>query len=382
MTPCRSRSFIPTSSLTYLLMMMTAVTINAFVPARVVDSPAHAFMALNGESESASGPGDHKRKRKRDMLRSLLGLDKRAMKEEIKDLMGQMRELEAEFKSLEMRVSTIEVALEMDGSKDWTETLAKTESLLGRDAQAPLVLREDEVCLIPGETVVRVEDAPNNARRIFCAIDIFAPVDEVWGVLTDYENLQNVVPSLKKNEVLERWDDGVRLKQVGEADLVPGVSFKARCTLDVKEWPEGIPAAMLEGSTGDKSIEDAADEEIASTADIPLVRGVFPRPFAISHLPHRDLTMQSVESGRFGFGGDFSIYQGVWRMQPLPGCGDGENGASRLSYAVELRPALPVPVALLEGRIASDLVANLKEIRVFTEAKAQAASQEAPPTVV
>jgi hypothetical protein len=41
------------------------------------------------------------------------------------------------------------------------------------------VLREDEVCLIPNEVMVRVEDAPANSRRIFCAIDIFASVDEV-----------------------------------------------------------------------------------------------------------------------------------------------------------------------------------------------------------
>lgn len=107
---------------------------------------------------------------------------------------------------------------------------------------------------------------------------------------------------------------------------------------------------LLEGSTGDKSIEDADDLVLASTAAIPLVRGVFPRPYAISHLPHRDLSMQSVEAkGRLGGllgGGDFALYQGVWRMQPLPNCvrGDGLTAASRLSYAVELRPALPVPV--------------------------------------
>ena len=35
----------------------------------------------------------------------------------------------------------------------------------------------------------------------------------------------------------------------------------------------------------------------------------------------------------------------------------------RLSYAVELRPALPVPVRLLEKRIALDLERNLKAIR-------------------
>eukprot|EP00614_Pseudopedinella_elastica_P035584 CAMPEP_0172625246 /NCGR_PEP_ID=MMETSP1068-20121228/142504_1 /TAXON_ID=35684 /ORGANISM="Pseudopedinella elastica, Strain CCMP716" /LENGTH=330 /DNA_ID=CAMNT_0013434477 /DNA_START=256 /DNA_END=1248 /DNA_ORIENTATION=+ len=320
---------------------------------------------------TSSNEGGEPRLRKRDKLRAMLGMEnKDALKNELSQVLGEMREMDDKFKSLEERVQNLEIALELDGSKDWTESLAEAESLIGRSTdEGPLVLREDEVCLIPGETMVRVEDAPNNSRRIFCAIDIYASVEDVWGILTDYDNLQKYIPSLVKNEVLKRESDGVRLKQVGAAELLPGLSFKARCTLDVKEWPDGISASILEGSTGDKSIEDADDATIASTAGIPLVRGVFPRPYAISHLPHRDLTMQSVESGRFGLGGDFSLYQGVWRMQPLPGCGDTENGASRLSYAVELRPSLPVPVALLEGRIASDLVANLKAIREVAQAR-------------
>ena len=57
---------------------------------------------------------------------------------------------------------------------------------------------------------------------------------------------------------------------------------------------------------------------------------------------------------------DFSLYQGVWRMQPLPGCAPEGGDAMRLTYAVELRPSLPVPVALLEAKIATDLANNLK----------------------
>ncbi len=64
--------------------------------------------------------------------------------------------------------------------------------------------------------------------------------------------------------------------------------------------------------------------------------------------------------------------QGVWRMQPLPGCAESGLDAMRLSYAVELRPALPVPVSLLERRIASDLIANLKAIRSHVIAGAPA----------
>ena len=61
---------------------------------------------------------------------------------------------------------------------------------------------DPDSCLIPGEPVVRVEKAPENSRRIFAGIDIMASVDDVWKVLTDYGNLQNVVPNLVVNEVL------------------------------------------------------------------------------------------------------------------------------------------------------------------------------------
>ena len=115
----------------------------------------------------------------------------------------------------------------------------------GRTADVPVLLSEDEVCLLPGDTVTRVEDAPGNARRIFSAIDIFASVDDVWGVLTAYDDLQNVVPNLLRNEVVERRPDGCRMVQVGAAELVPGIAFRARCTLDVTEYPEGIPPALI-----------------------------------------------------------------------------------------------------------------------------------------
>ena len=48
----------------------------------------------------------------------------------------------------------------------------------------------------------------------------------------------------------------------------------------------------------------------------------------------------------------------------------------RLSYAVELRPALPVPVRLLEKRIALDLERNLKAIRRHVHGLQRGQTQE------
>merc|ERR1712238_531257 len=54
---------------------------------------------------------------------------------------------------------------------------------------SPPFIGEDQ-CLVPGEAIVRVEKAPENSRRIFAGIDITASVEDVWNVLTDYQNLQ------------------------------------------------------------------------------------------------------------------------------------------------------------------------------------------------
>ena len=128
---------------------------------------------------------------------------------------------------------------------------------------APPFINEDE-CLVPGEPLVRVEKAPQNSRRIFAGIDIPVSVDEVWSLLTDYANLQKVVPNLVVNEVVKEFSGsndpepiasiqselsdaeqcrehanrmkGVVLKQVGGAKVV-GINFSARTTLEVREWP-------------------------------------------------------------------------------------------------------------------------------------------------
>ena len=196
---------------------------------------------------------------------------------------------------------------------------------------APPFINEDE-CLVPGEPVVRVEKAPQNSRRIFAGIDIPVAVDDVWSLLTDYPNLQKVVPNLVVNEVLELYDGnsegkitvddtlsdaeqcqtiannmkGAVLKQVGGAKVV-GINFSARTTLEVREWPTGMPdfahfeAEIFEGKSRSTRVRESKGRA--------LTRYVFPRPFALSSLPHKDISMQSIENDD----GEFRMYQGVWR---------------------------------------------------------------------
>jgi hypothetical protein len=81
----------------------------------------------------------------------------------------------------------------------------------------------------------------------------------------------------------------------------------------------------------------------------------------LSTLPTRDISMQSIERDD----GEFRMYQGVWRMQPLPGCAPPGRNAMRLTYAVEVSPRAYLPVQLIEKRIVSDLCTNLVAIRDY-----------------
>lgn len=270
-----------------------------------------------------------------------------------------------------------------DASVD-VSSIALEDLEFSEEDMAPPFLDEDQ-CLVPGEPVVRVEKAPENSRRIFAGIDIMASVDDVWNVLTDYSHLQRVVPNLVVNEVLKlypgsaRLEDisvdssqeeenqcrelsrqmkGAMLKQVGGAK-VAGINFSARTTLEVREWPRGLPDFA---HFNDEIWQGKARQErVAIAAKTKLARYRFPRPFAVSSLPTKDISMQSIA----GDDGEFRMYQGVWRMQPLPGCAPDGKSSMRLTYAVEVSPRAYLPVQLIEGRIVRDLCTNLSAIRDY-----------------
>ena len=180
----------------------------------------------------------------------------------------------------------------------------------------------DDLCLIPGEVVVRVDAAPGNARRIYTGVDISADVDTVWDLLTDYEGLADVVPNLVANEVIAKppGGGGARLRQVGSAQVLPGVNFKASMVLDVAEVRGGLAAGQIRRGELDR-VDAATEDGIRATEKKErLERGLFPRPWAAATSDpafNRDITMVSVP----GEPGDFTLYQGLWRAQPLPDCG-------------------------------------------------------------
>ena len=61
---------------------------------------------------------------------------------------------------------------------------------------------------------VNVTNLGNNTRKVEAKIAIHAPLEAVWGVLTDYDRLADHIPGLAESQVLERRPRGARLMQV------------------------------------------------------------------------------------------------------------------------------------------------------------------------
>ncbi|KAF8068422.1 hypothetical protein HT031_002111 [Scenedesmus sp. PABB004] len=230
------------------------------------------------------------------------------------------------------------------------------------------------------EVTVQLGKTSFSSRRLDARVSIAAPPEVVWGALTDYDALGSFIPSLVENRCLERRPDGCLLYQVGAQDVAMGVKFSAACTLDIREWPAGMPDALCTAGNDLKALfprpgavgGDGADSEggegdgrrasSGSGASSSGGGGSGSGSDADSAPPAgvRDISFTLVE-------GDFQAFKGVWRLAPGgDGGGDG-GGGTQLWYSLYVKPHPWLPVGLIQNRISSEVVTNLRAVRRYAE---------------
>ena len=168
-----------------------------------------------------------------------------------------------------------------------------------------------------------------NSRRITADIIINAPLENVWKILTDYNNLATHVPNLIQSRLIPNRENKIRLYQEGAQKII-GFDFRAALTMDMTEV---IP--------GDCS---ARRRELA-------------------------IKFKCVESSMF------NIFDGSWRVQYHSRVRDFDpvvrqfvhRYKTRLTYSVTVQPRGPVPVFALEWRIKEDVPVNLWAVKVAAE---------------
>jgi hypothetical protein len=186
---------------------------------------------------------------------------------------------------------------------------------------------------------VRIDRTSPNSRRIAGEIVVPVPLDDVWAILTDYDDLARHVPNLVASR---RLSDGggdpgdgshrCRLYQRGAQKIV-GFEFGADVTMDMTERivVAGGGGGGVGGGGGMKS------GVVGSSSSSGAAGLFFPE--------ERRIDFKCVDS-QF-----FSEFDGTWRVVEMPDNPFTGESETTVSYTVEVRPKGPVPVAALEWRI-------------------------------
>ena len=145
-----------------------------------------------------------------------------------------------------------------------------------------------------------MERLPQGTRRLAAEIKSPLPVQLLWDVLTDYENLSRFIPNLSTSELIQRQGQTVRLQQVGSQQLL-GLRFSAQVQLELTEFrQDGL------------------------------------------------LQFRMVK-------GDFRRFEGSWQIRQRP-------GGSSLLYELTVQGCLGMPIGLIEERLRDDLSSNLNAV--------------------
>lgn len=182
------------------------------------------------------------------------------------------------------------------------------------------------------KTTVRIEAPTINSRKITADIIVNTPMDKVWSILTDYNNLATHVPNLVQSKRVQVPGEPAKIRLFQEgAQRIIGFDFRASLMMDMSEQPFWEYDGIL--------------------------------------LRQRKLSFKLVESKMF------QTFDGSWTVEVHSKRREYDTKMqkqidkykTKLTYEVFVRPRGPVPVIALEWRIKEDIPINLWAIKLASE---------------
>lgn len=194
-------------------------------------------------------------------------------------------------------------------------TLAISPTVCAQTGTEATLTTADVKALTSGETIARAwhdKARSDKAYSIFAAIDVNAPPQAVWAIMTDCAMNVKIVKNMKNCTVIERSKTG---------------------RWDIREQISG--GGFMK----------------------PKVRSVFRSEYQ----PYSRITISRA-------GGDMKVQNGVWRLAPLKG------GKTRLTYHAHSRSPINVPASMLRGAAQKNMPKILMNLRQAAEDKYSAHS--------
>jgi hypothetical protein len=194
---------------------------------------------------------------------------------------------------------------------------------------------------------VKIEKLTPNSRRIAGEIIISKPMDDVWAILTDYDNLAIHVPNL------------VESRRVDSVNALPDNSQgngEYKCRLFQKGAQKII------------GFEFGASVTMDMTENIRMANVVAPRVLKLGREKNIPVNQQKRISFKCVESQFFSEFDGEWRCTWIDDPNDAFELATKVEYIVDVKPRGPVPVQALEWRIREDVPTNLRAVKVASTA--------------
>ena len=176
----------------------------------------------------------------------------------------------------------------------------------------------------PNSVDVTIERTSSNSRRIAGEAVAHAPLEDVWAILTDYDNLSTHVPNLVESKrIVPRGGSGRRVRGGigGRVRARPGDGLY-QCRLYQRGAQKVLGFKFGADVTMDMS--ERIDSNGGLAIDFKCVDSQF-----------------------------FSKFDGAWTLEAL------DDHRTIVRYVVDVRPKGPVPVTVLEGRIRKEVPTNV-----------------------
>eukprot|EP00579_Thalassiosira_antarctica_P003330 CAMPEP_0201903246 /NCGR_PEP_ID=MMETSP0902-20130614/55377_1 /ASSEMBLY_ACC=CAM_ASM_000551 /TAXON_ID=420261 /ORGANISM="Thalassiosira antarctica, Strain CCMP982" /LENGTH=353 /DNA_ID=CAMNT_0048437283 /DNA_START=173 /DNA_END=1234 /DNA_ORIENTATION=- len=207
--------------------------------------------------------------------------------------------------------------------------------------------------------LVGIERTSSNSRRISGEIIMDIPTDDIWNILTDYDNLSSHVPNLVESKVINIMDIptddiwNILTDYDNLSSHVPNL-VESKVINNGGRIVGGKPRVYQRGAQSIFGFEFGADV----TMDMTEV--VHHEQYDNEHKVY-SIDFECVDS-QF-----FSQFDGSWILEEY------SNDKTMVRYIVDVRPKGPVPVAALEWRIKEDVPVNI--LAVSKSARASGAER-------